>query len=283
LPAGAAGKTASVPDFSGLWARTSLNYEAPLTARGPIKNRELRPNGGSNFSRLVGDYTDPLLKPQAAAALKKLGEASLRNEAFPQPANQCLPYPPPYSSAKNQEIELLQEKDRVTILMVFDHQFRQVRLNAKHPAGLAPSWYGDSVGHYEGDTLVVDTVGIKPGPFPSVDVYGTPFSASMHVVERFRLVDYQTAKDALERSERENQRVAGEGGDGVDTDPAYRGKGLQIEITVDDPKTFTQPWSGTVSYLGAAGDWAEMVCAENAHEYYAGTNTAIPAATKADF
>jgi len=50
----------------------------------------------------------------------------------------------------------------------------QVRLNQPHPANVTPSWYGDSVGHYEGDTLVIDTVGIKIGPFSMVDMYGRP-------------------------------------------------------------------------------------------------------------
>jgi len=50
--------------------------------------------------------------------------------------------------------------------------------------------YGDSVGHYEGDTLVIDTVGIKIGPFAMVDMYGTPHTEKLHVVERYRLVDY---------------------------------------------------------------------------------------------
>src|SRR5438270_5484837 len=108
--------SASIPDFSGLWARTSLGYEKPLQGRGGVVNRMLRPNGASNLGQLVGDYTDPLLKPAAAAVLKRLGEISIQGIAFPQPSNQCQPYAPPYIASNNQEIQLLQEKDRVTIL-----------------------------------------------------------------------------------------------------------------------------------------------------------------------
>lgn len=280
-PAWAAG--APVPDFSGLWARTSLGYEKPLQGRGGVENRMHRPNGASNLSALVGDYTDPLLKPPAAAVLKRLGEISLQNMAFPQPSNQCLPYPPPYISSNNQEIQLLQEKDRVTILTMFDHQFRHVRLNAQHPAHVAPSWYGDSVGHYEGDTLIVDTVGVKVTPLSMLDIYGTPFSSKLHVVEKFRLVDYATAKAFADRGEAENGRVAGDNGDGVELDPNDRGPGLQLEITVDDPEMFTRSWSGTVTYRRPVADWAEMVCAENTHEYYAGKETSIPMAQRSDF
>ena len=82
----------------------------------------------------------------------------------------------------------------------------QVRLNQPHPANVTPSWYGDSVGHYEGDTLVIDTVGIKIGPFSMVDMYGTPYSEALHVVERYQLLDYEAAKDGLERDAKVNQR-----------------------------------------------------------------------------
>ena len=282
LVASAQAADKATPDFSGLWARTSLSYERPLTGRGPIENRNRRPNGASNLSQLTGDYADPILKPEAAEVLRKRGEVWRTGEAFPQPSNQCLPYPPPYISSGNQEIQLLQEKNRVTILNMFDSQVRHVRLNAQHPARVTPSWYGDSVGHYEGDTLVVDTVGIKVGPLSMVDIYGTPFSPALHVVERFRLVDAATAKTYAERGEAENGVVAGLNGDGVEINP-NQDKGLQLTITVEDPGVFNQPWSGTVTYRRPLADWAEMVCAENTHEYYAGKETAIPVAAKPDF
>jgi hypothetical protein len=70
-----------------------------------------------------------------------------------------------------------------------------------------PSWYGDSVGHYEGDTLVIDTVGIKIGPFSMVDWYGTPHAEALHVVERYRLLE-QAAKVYWERNAKENSASA---------------------------------------------------------------------------
>ena len=75
-----------------------------------------------------------------------------------------------------------------------NHEVRQVRLNELHPAQLTPSWYGNSVGHYEGDTLVIDTVGIKIGPFAMIDWYGTPYTKFLHVVERYRLIDFPDRK-----------------------------------------------------------------------------------------
>jgi len=273
----------AVPDFSGFWARTSLGFESPATGHGPLANLNHRPNGASNLSLLAGDDKDPILKPAAAEVVRKLAEWGRRNEAFPQPSNQCLPYPPPYIASNNQEIELLQLKDRVLILNMFDHQIRRVRLNARHPANVKPSWYGDSVGHYEGDTLVVDTVAIKTGPYPMTDMMGTPFSNRLHVIERFRLIDAATAKTFAERGEAENGRVAGENGDGVEIDPDHQDKGLQLIVTIDDPGMLNGPWSGTVTYRRPLPDWAESVCAENTRESYAGRETAIPVATKPDF
>ena len=97
---------------------------------------------------------------------------------------------------------------------------------------MSPSWHGDSVGQYEGDTLVVDTVGIKTDrPFAMVDVYGTPYTQALHVVERYRLVDFEAVKTAQERT--------------LTVDSDYQGKGLQLQFTVEDDGVFTMPWSAT--------------------------------------
>ena len=74
---------------------------------------------------------------------------------------------------------------------------------------MTPSWYGDSVGHYEGDTLVIDTVGMKVGKYSMVDWYGTPHSEALHVVERYRMLDYAAAKEGFERDAKEHNVPAG--------------------------------------------------------------------------
>jgi hypothetical protein len=111
-----------------------------------------------------------------------------------------------------------------------------------------------------------------------VDMYGTPYTKALHVVERYRLIDYEAAKQALERAGKENVRIAG-----WSPEPDYRGKGLQLQFTVEDEGVFTMPWSATVTYLRAAVDWPEVVCAENPHEYYTGKDTAVPTSVKPDF
>jgi len=84
--------------------------------------------------------------------------------------------------------------------------------------------HGDSVGHYEGDTLVIDTVGVKVGPYRMIDRFGTPYTQALHVVERYRLLDYEATKEALDRAAKEWPRV------GANIDTNYRGKGLQLEL-----------------------------------------------------
>jgi hypothetical protein len=179
----------------------------------------------------------------------------------------------------NQEIQLVQQKDQVLILHVEDHQVRRVRLNQPHPERVTPSWHGDSVGHYEGDTLVVDTVGIKVGPLSMVDIFGTPHTEALHVVERYRLVDHDVAKSALEWAMNEHgYRNAGVLTEGMVVDTSYRGKGLQIQFTVDDAGVFTTPWSGSVSYLRSGREWIESACAENVHDYSTGEDVKVPTA-----
>jgi hypothetical protein len=189
---------------------------------------------------------------------------------------------PPYILRIN-EMEMVQQPRVVTILYMQDHQFRRIRMNESHPLKVAPSWHGDSIGHYEGDTLVIDTVGIKVGTASMVDMYGTPHSEALHVIERYRLVDGETAKASSARNDREYGRADGPAADGVFVDFDDKGKGLQVQFTVEDPVMFTTPWSGSVTYLRAANQWEERVCAENIHEYYSGKDAPVPHADKPDF
>jgi hypothetical protein len=285
-PAGGGTQSAaSIPDFSGIWGHlTWPDVEPPLAGPGPVRNKSLR-NGMSDIYQLVGDYTNPILKPQAAQVVKKAGEIALSGVTYPTPSNQCWPGGVPFIFW-NIGMQMIQQPDKITILYSNDHEFRHVRMNQAHPARVTPSWHGDSVGHYEGDTLVVDTVGIKADrPFAMVDMYGTPHSEALHVVERYRLLDYEAAKEAEERGEKGNFRLRSSD-PGFAPDPDYKGKGLQLQFTVEDDGVFTTPWSAAIIYrrpLSPLGEWPESVCAENPHEYYAGKDTAVPIADKPDF
>ena len=275
--------TTSIPNFSGIWVHPSLpGFEPPLSGPGPVRNRSRRPDGASNFNQLVGDYTNPILKPEAAAIVKKHGEISLAGVTYPTPSNQCWPGGVPYMFW-NIEMQMLQQPHQVTILYWSNQEVRRVRMNQSHPADVIPSWYGDSVGHYEGDTLVIDTVGVKIGPFAMVDMYGTPHSPALHVVERYRLLDYEATKEAADRDAKENFQLLGGGDAGAAADLNYRGKGLQLHFTVEDEGAFTMPWSATITYRRGLGPWREYVCAENRHEYYNNKESKVPTADKPDF
>ena len=281
--AGAA-TAASVPDFVGIWTHPYWpGFDPPASGQGPIVNKVRAASGIGDSDQLVGDYTSPILKPQAAETVKRLGEISKTGVTFPTPANQCWPQPVPYI-LWSIGVQFLQQKDEVTILYSNpDHEVRHVRMNKAHPARVTPSWYGDSVGHYEGDTLVVDTVGVKTGrPYAMVDVYGTPYSESLHVVERYRLVDEETAKAGEVRTRKENLYIP-VNDSGLVVDPAYQGKSLQLEFTVDDKGVFNVPWSAGMIYRRAAGAWPEFACSENRNEYYAKKESDVPHADKPDF
>jgi hypothetical protein len=275
---------ASVPDFSGIWAHmTWPDVEPPLAGPGPVRNTSRR-NGVSDIYQLVGDHTNPILKPEAAQVVKKAGDVALGGATYPTPSNQCWPGGVPFIFW-NIGMQMIQRPGEITLLYANDHEVRHVRMNQPHPARVTPSWYGDSVGHYEGDTLVIDTVGVKIGPFAMVDMYGTPHSEALHVVERYRLLAYEDAKEAEERGERGNFRLPGSD-PGFAPDPGYKGKGLQLQFTVEDEGVFTTPWSAAIIYqrpLSPLGQWPESVCADNPHEYYTGKETRVPTADKPDF
>jgi hypothetical protein len=184
-PIGGGNQSAAyVPDFSGKWGRPSFpGFAPPLAGPGPVTNRKRSTNGASSLYGYAGDYTNPILKPQAAEIVKKYGEIELSGALAPNARNQCWPGPVPFILT-NVGMQMLQQPDKVTILYADTYEVRHVRLNQSHPADVTPSWYGDSVGHYEGDTLVIDTVGVKTDrPYAMVDWFGTPYSGALHVVE----------------------------------------------------------------------------------------------------
>ena len=139
----------------------------------------------------------------------------------------------------------IQTPREVAILMEMDHQVRHVYMDVPHSAGAKPSWYGESVGHYEGDTLVIDTIGQSTRTF--VDNFRTPHSEKLHVIERWRMID--------------------------------NGKQIQVQITVEDPDTFNQPWQVTKLFQRRQGTLQEDACAENNFQF----EYNVPVADRPDF
>jgi hypothetical protein len=273
--------TAPIPDFSGIWGHIAgPGFEPPPSGPGPITNRSRR--NGVSGAEFVGDYTNPILKPQAAEIIKKLGEISLTGVPYPTPSNQCWPGGVPYVFW-NHGIQILQQPHQITILYSNDHEVRHVRMNQPHPSQVAPSWYGDSIGHYEGETLLIDTIGIKADrPLAMLDQYGTPYTKALHVVERYRMLDYEGTKEAEERGDRENFRIR-QSSTGLAANPDYKGNGLLLQFTVEDEGVFTTPWSAAITYRRPLGEWPEMVCAETSVGHFFGKKPAVPTADKPDF
>jgi hypothetical protein len=276
----AAGPDFSGPDFSGMWVHPFFpGIEPPPSGPGPVFNKLRRPNGQSNNSRFVGDDTNPILKPGAAEVVRRVGELAMTGITNPTPSNRCWPSGVPYIFYQP-GMQMLQQEHEIVFLYLRNHEVRHVRMNASHPARVTPSWYGDSVGHYEGDTLVIDTVGVKADrPYAMVDMFGTPFSAALHVVERYRMVDHDEAQAALARNLKINPRVPD-----TRADLTYRGKQLQVVFTVDDAGMFTMPWSGAITYEKPGMAWEENSCAENPFDFFAEKNGAqVPTAARPDF
>jgi len=270
--------TTPIPDFSGIWVHSLPGFEPLPSGPTALVNRSRRPNGTGDILKLAGDHTNPILKPEAVEVVKRHGELGLNGIGDPNPRNQCWPAGVPFVFT-NGPTQLLQQPDKVTILYGYDHQVRRVHLNQPHPAQVTPSWYGDSVGHYEGDTLVIDTVGIKVGRYSMVDWYGTPHSEALHVVERYQLLDPEAAKDGFARDAKEHNVAQGM------RNPSHRGKYLQLQFTVEDKGVFTTPWTATMTYGSGGNDpanWLEQACAENI-QWYPGKDADVPQADKLDF
>jgi hypothetical protein len=280
---------ADVHALSGQWGRDMLFFEPPASGAGPVMRAVRKPDG--TFSPAVpccgivqswfGDPDNPILKPNAKAAVRRNSELSLQGTVLPDLHTLCRPEPPPFVLGLHYGVLILQQKNELQLLYLLYNTVRRVRMNVPHRKDVTPSWTGDSVGHYDGDTLVVDTVGIKAAPFSTVDGFGTPHSEALHVIERYHLID----GGAAARSQDEN------GGKPTPTptfgrgiiDPDTSKPGLQVDFTVEDPNVFTAPWSGRITYRRVTGVWPEAVCQENPHEYYSGRDAAIPEATKPDF
>ena len=265
------------------WGKNAFNFEGMPSGPQPLRNLSRLPDGKANAGRLVGDYRNPILTPEAAAVVKQKGELAIAGKGFPNAQDQCRAIAPPFSFAMTLGFAMLPAKGG-DIVMVNDQNanVRHIRMNGTHPAKLVPSSMGDSVGRWEGDELVIDTVGVKVDPFTSVDRFGTPQSDAMHVVERYRLIDGNVAKAQIDKCETSEGTVGG-GGRNAGYNPDTSLKGLELQVTMEDPKVFTMPWTARVTYRRLISEWAESVCADNPVEHYKDEWIGLPKADHADF
>ena len=239
---------AAIPDLAGPWMRTgyAFDFAAPPPGVGP---RALV-NVSGNDLLPVGNIDSPILKPWAAAEVKKHNdEVRAGKLALDAPAS-CMPMGVPYVLQVRENVWLLQQPDTVNIIYQNDYQRREVHLDVPHSYQPPPSWFGESVGHYEGDTLVVDTNAIAVHEFSAIDRFGTPHTAAMRVIERYRVADDR--------------------------------KSLRVDFTVTDPGAFNMPWHAAVVSTRGTPYPGERPCAENNREGEAGL-VPMPMANKPDF
>jgi hypothetical protein len=254
----AAEQGASIPDFSSndaAWVFGNGDYiaipgEPSPTRNDPahryVSNNEFRASGAQPTFR-VADLSNPNIKPWAKEIMKRENDKALSGRMPYSARASCMPSGvPAFMMAAVEPIHFIQTPKQVTMIFSGDAQVRRVHLDVPHSANLEPSWYGESVGHYEGDTLVVDTIGLNAKTF--IDNYRTPHSEKLHVVERFKLID--------------------------------DGKTLQVTFRIEDPDTFYQPWSAIGKLRRVQMPMHEEACAENNQNLF---DYRIPVANKPDF
>ena len=201
----------------------------------------------------IADVTNPILQPWVAEQMRKANGEVLAGKVGFTARSRCWPHGVPgFLLYPVHPIFFIQTPKQVLMTWGQDFQLRRVYLTKPHSANPKPSWYGESVGHYEnGDTLVVDTIGMNDRTY--VDNYRTPHTTKLHVVERFKLV----------------------------------GDTLEVNVRVEDPGAFTMPWNAVQRYRRdhrpAEVPLHEMVCAENNGDHFNQGLYPIPQADKADF
>jgi len=206
------------------------------------------PNGArAQPNYRIADLSDPNLKPWVKERMKKDNDEVLAGKIAFTARSSCMPAGVPGFMAYGGPTPLyfVQTPKEVWLIFSGDQQVRRIYLDVPHSENPRPSWYGESVGHYEGDTLVIDTIGQNDKTV--VDPYRTPHTEKLHVVEQWKMVD--------------------------------GGKALEVSFTVSDQDAFNAPWAGKRRYRRVEEPITEDVCAENnlQFEYH------IPVANKLDF
>jgi hypothetical protein len=198
------------PDLSGVW-----------------QQRFVDKNGRPVVGLDLADFVDI---PYTAASKAQYDFNQTGKGQALDPESACLPAGVPRSTGLPYPLRVMQSPGLIAILLEGNvHSYRLVLMNQQHPKDVNPTWMGHSVGKWEGDTLVIDTVGFNDKTW--LDPGGHVHSDKMHTVERFtRLTE----------------------------------NGLRYEFTIDDPEAYTKPWGWSYTLLGHH-DWEiiEYVCNEN--------------------
>jgi hypothetical protein len=250
---------AAPPDFSSNSAGwVGFNgggpFFEPVSGRlpGPVVNDPAYPfvpNGvGKQPTFRIPDLSNPNLKPWVKERMKKDTDEVLAGKVAFTAQSSCWPAGVPFFMGYGgpDPLVFLQTPKQVWILWREDNQSRRIYMDVPHSANPKPSWYGESVGHYEGDTLVIDTIGLNDKTV--VDIYRTPHTEKLHVVERWNMVN--------------------------------GGQGMEVIFTVEDPDAFYEPWTAMRRYRRVEQAGYEKMCAEGNRHLF---NWRMPTAEKPDF
>jgi hypothetical protein len=218
LTPAAAAQAPATPDLSGKWQKQGFGFQPPYV---------------NEAEEVIDGLKNPILKPWTAEVLIEKQWVFNHGRLYPVPHDSCWPDGVP-GVLGLRDMQILQTPREITIIFRNDNQVRHIYLDQPRSQPLQRSWYGESVGHFEGDTLVVDTIGFYARPQATIDRQGTPVTEALHVVERYRLLD--------------------------------GGEKLEIGFTVEDPNVFRKPWSLTVTFT-PRGDIQEEICAENNRDW----------------
>jgi hypothetical protein len=171
-----------------------------------------------------------------AEELKKQRDKVLSGEIGQTPRWSCKPGGVPgFSLFVVEPVYVIQGPKKVLLIYQGNQEIRHIYLNVPHTQNPKPSWYGESIGRYEGDQLVVDTIGLSPKAV--IDNYQTPHTDQLHVVERYRVVE--------------------------------DGKALEVDLTVEDPGAFNAPWKAKQRYSRTEqGPLPEVKCSENNDDFF---------------
>jgi hypothetical protein len=178
----------------------------------------------------VLDVSNPNLQPWVADTLKAQNARVLSGQPMQPRSSSCWPHGLPAYMRYNGPTFIIQSPNEVVILKNQSSEVRRIPLNRPHSAQPKPSGYGESVGHYEnGDTLVIDTIAIDDRTH--VDLFRTPHTSRLHVIERWRLLE--------------------------------GGREIELKVRVDDPGAFKAPYELVKRYRRVEARWIEAICAEN--------------------
>src|SRR5215471_4388808 len=256
------------PDFAQNpnvgWVASGMGFGTdfvqPPSGPGPVTNDPRYPYitnaaaaaTGKQPTFRVADLTSPILQPWAKEQMKKANDEVIAGKVAFTADARCFPAGvPSFLLYPANPVRFIQSPKEVVMVWQQNAEIRRVYLNQNHSANPKPSWYGESVGHYEGgDTLVVDTVGMNDKTY--VDNYRTPHTTRLHVIERFKLID--------------------------------GGKTIEINVHVEDPGAFTTPWNAIQRYRRTENEpMVEMICAENNEQYFGYDVVPLLQAKKPDF